>query len=321
MDPEALHRRLDPLQHLRHRIVRQPRQLGDVGAVVAVLRRLLATAPGLDRRAEPLHLRAGVVVVVLALDLVAGEGEQARDRVAVGAVARGRDRDRAGRVRGDHLDLDPLLRLGRAAAVLHAGREHLRERVAVPVARQPEVDEAGAGDLGPLDLRQRRRLLDELLRDRPRRLPARAGELHRHVRRVVAVRVVARPLEHDGRARRLAERRLQRFDRSHAVTVRTWTRTIPARSGSSTSRSTRSTSPARTRTSRTSPSRTTSSRSPSRGSTTRSPRATCPGIVVSRVNMSTRFAKELLDALQDSWSKYATVRGIQDLPEAPPRNS
>ena len=46
-----------------------------------------------------------------------------------------------------------------------------------------------------------------------------------------------------------------------------------------------------------------------------------PGIVVSRVNMSTKFAKELLDAMQDSWSKYATVRGIQDLPEAPPRNS
>jgi hypothetical protein len=44
-----------------------------------------------------------------------------------------------------------------------------------------------------------------------------------------------------------------------------------------------------------------------------------PGVVVSRVNMSTKFAKELLDALQDSWSKFATVRGIQNLPEAPPR--
>jgi len=40
-----------------------------------------------------------------------------------------------------------------------------------------------------------------------------------------------------------------------------------------------------------------------------------PGVVVSRVNMSPKFAKELLDALQDSWSKYATVKGIQDLPE------
>jgi hypothetical protein len=46
-----------------------------------------------------------------------------------------------------------------------------------------------------------------------------------------------------------------------------------------------------------------------------------PGIVVSRVNMSPKFAKELLDAMQDSWSKYATVRGIQNLPEAPPRDS
>jgi hypothetical protein len=44
-----------------------------------------------------------------------------------------------------------------------------------------------------------------------------------------------------------------------------------------------------------------------------------PGVVVSRVNMSPKFAKELRDALNDSWSKYSTVKGIQDLPEAPPR--
>ncbi len=40
-----------------------------------------------------------------------------------------------------------------------------------------------------------------------------------------------------------------------------------------------------------------------------------PGIVVSRVNMSPKFAKELHAALQDSLSKHATVKGIQDLPE------
>jgi len=44
-----------------------------------------------------------------------------------------------------------------------------------------------------------------------------------------------------------------------------------------------------------------------------------PGVVVTRVNMSPKFAKELLDALGDSWSKYTTVKGIQELPEAPPR--
>jgi hypothetical protein len=46
-----------------------------------------------------------------------------------------------------------------------------------------------------------------------------------------------------------------------------------------------------------------------------------PGVVVARVNMSHPFAKELLDAMNDSWSKYSTMKGIQDLPEAPPRDS
>jgi hypothetical protein len=41
-----------------------------------------------------------------------------------------------------------------------------------------------------------------------------------------------------------------------------------------------------------------------------------PGVVVSRVNMSTRFMKELLDAMQDSWSKWSAREGIRNLPEA-----
>jgi hypothetical protein len=43
-----------------------------------------------------------------------------------------------------------------------------------------------------------------------------------------------------------------------------------------------------------------------------------PGVVVSRVNLSTRFMKELLDAMQDSWSKWSAREGIRNLPEAPP---
>ena len=46
-----------------------------------------------------------------------------------------------------------------------------------------------------------------------------------------------------------------------------------------------------------------------------------PGVVVARVNMSHQFTKELLDALQDAWSKYTTVKGIQGLPETGPRDS
>jgi inosine-uridine nucleoside N-ribohydrolase len=44
-----------------------------------------------------------------------------------------------------------------------------------------------------------------------------------------------------------------------------------------------------------------------------------PGAVVSRVNMSQQFMKELLAAMQDAYSKYTTVKGIQDLPETEDR--
>jgi hypothetical protein len=40
-----------------------------------------------------------------------------------------------------------------------------------------------------------------------------------------------------------------------------------------------------------------------------------PGVVVARINMSQQFTRELLEALQDAWSKYQTVTGIQNLPE------
>ena len=40
-----------------------------------------------------------------------------------------------------------------------------------------------------------------------------------------------------------------------------------------------------------------------------------PGVVVSRVNLSHRFAQELSDALHDALSKWATREGIKNLPE------
>lgn len=45
-----------------------------------------------------------------------------------------------------------------------------------------------------------------------------------------------------------------------------------------------------------------------------------PGVVVSRVNMSTQFFQELLAAMQDSLSKWSTQEGIRNLPETPPDN-
>jgi hypothetical protein len=43
-----------------------------------------------------------------------------------------------------------------------------------------------------------------------------------------------------------------------------------------------------------------------------------PGVVVSRVNMAPRFMRELLDAMNDSWSKWAAREGIRNLPETGP---
>ena len=45
-----------------------------------------------------------------------------------------------------------------------------------------------------------------------------------------------------------------------------------------------------------------------------------PGVVVTRVNMSAQFTHELIDALQDAWSRYTTQQGIKSLPETDPRD-
>ena len=42
-----------------------------------------------------------------------------------------------------------------------------------------------------------------------------------------------------------------------------------------------------------------------------------PGVVVSRVSLSPRFMSELIDALQDNFSKWSTREGIKSLPEYP----
>jgi hypothetical protein len=40
-----------------------------------------------------------------------------------------------------------------------------------------------------------------------------------------------------------------------------------------------------------------------------------PGVVVARVNMSTRFMHELLEAMNDAYSKRTSREGIRNLPE------
>ena len=40
-----------------------------------------------------------------------------------------------------------------------------------------------------------------------------------------------------------------------------------------------------------------------------------PGVVVSRMNLSARFMRELIDAMEDNYSKWQTSEGIKNLPE------
>ncbi len=40
-----------------------------------------------------------------------------------------------------------------------------------------------------------------------------------------------------------------------------------------------------------------------------------PGVVVSRVNLAPRFMRELIDAMEDNYSKWRTREGIKNLPE------
>ena len=42
-----------------------------------------------------------------------------------------------------------------------------------------------------------------------------------------------------------------------------------------------------------------------------------PGVAVARVNCSMKFMKELMDAMQDAYSKWEYRQGVRDLPEAP----
>src|SRR3712207_5865714 len=49
--------------------------------------------------------------------------------------------------------------------------------------------------------------------------------------------------------------------------------------------------------------------------------AEIPGVVVTRVSLSPRLMRELIDAMTDNYSRWQTREGIRDLPEADPGQS
>jgi hypothetical protein len=146
---------------------------------------------------------------------VPGEREEARDGVTVGAVPRGSHCERPRRVRGDHLDLYALSRLGECVQASRAsgGSDHRADRAGEPFVAKEEVHEARAGDLGTLDDLEPGGRLCDLGRDLTRSAPLCSREAQRDVRGVVAVLGLRRPLELELCSRRGRERGCELPDR------------------------------------------------------------------------------------------------------------
>src|SRR5690606_32650206 len=113
---------------------------------VAVLRCLAARHGGVDARAEAIHLRAGVVDVVLAGDLRARRLEQAAHGVAERGPARVPDVERARGVAAHELEIDALARLRIVATVGLARVDDRLRELARGRRVEADVDESGARD-------------------------------------------------------------------------------------------------------------------------------------------------------------------------------
>ena len=331
MDAESLQGVLDRREHLRHRIAVGRRELLDVRALVSVLGDRLPTPERRDRLAKAVHLRAGVVVVVLARHVVAAERQQACNTVAVRTVSGRGDDDRAGRIRRDHLHLDPLGRVGPAASVPLPDLRQRREEERVGDAH---VDEPRPRHLCGRDLVEGRDLLGVLLCELARRPADGLGRAQRDVRREIAVSRILGAFELDSFAQLLSDASGEPLDgaRQGLPVARTSRPTI------ATGRNTHAAlvssrqmddGPERQLNIHMDPANLAGVYANFANITFSDYEFTLtfaridheveegdvPGVVVSRVNMSQQFMRELLAAMQDAYSKYATVKGIQDLPE------
>ena len=100
-----------------------------------------------------------------------------------------------GRVGRHIFDVDALVVADAAEAVLLAFANDRLEFVAPGIGLQPEVDEAGPGNLDPGHCRQGLELLPDSIRECQRIGARRLGQDHRRVGRKVAMRGIARRLD------------------------------------------------------------------------------------------------------------------------------
>ena len=176
------------------------RPLGHIVAVVAVVGRLLPSAPGRQRGRVQVDLAAAVVHVELPGHPVAAVFQQPAQRVAVGGPPSVAGVQRAGRVGRHELHAHRAARAQVAAGVaVDARSDDLSQHLVQPARGQAEVHEARPGGLDRHNMRGRlgtqvsHDLLGELAGWTARRL----GCGQRHIRRPLAVGAVPGPFDGD----------------------------------------------------------------------------------------------------------------------------
>ena len=153
-----------------------------------------------ERRArEHIDLGAGIVDVIFPGDVMAGKVQQARQRIAEHRAPAMADMHRAGRIGGDVFDIDLAGSTCRAASVGSAFAQHGAQRIRPGLRLQGEIDEAGPGDID----RGNQIVMAQFFRDLFGEIAwlglGFLGQHHRGVGRHVAMRGVARRLDHDAR--------------------------------------------------------------------------------------------------------------------------
>ena len=187
--PEQVQRRLDLVEHqldagspvelgglgvgqarrLRDSRGDPRRDLRDVVAAVAVVRRRQAAGRSQQRTGEPLDLRARVVEVVLPDDRRALGAQHPAERVADRCPPGAADVDRAGRVRRDELEVDLLPGQRIPAAVGRARLDDAADQRTGRGGLQGDVEKARPGDLHSRDAGPVGQVLGDGLGDLARR--------------------------------------------------------------------------------------------------------------------------------------------------------